>query len=129
MMKDITERADIEKLISIFYETMLKDPLLGTIFTDVAKINLEEHLPILCDFWESILFHNAKYKGNPMEVHIWLHEKFPLRQPHFNRWLELFDHTVDQLFEGEKAELAKQRAHSIAILMLMKIDHFENTQY
>jgi hemoglobin len=129
MMKDITARADIEKLMSTFYGTMLKDPILGTIFTDVAKINLEEHLPILCDFWESILFQNAKYRGNPMEIHIQLHEKVPLRQPHFKRWLDLFDHTVDQLYEGATSELAKQRAHSIALLMMTKIDHFEKKQY
>lgn len=127
-MKDIKTREDIEKLMSTFYGTMLKDPLLGAIFTDVAKIDLEEHLPILGDFWESVIFHTAKYKGNPMEVHIQLHEKVPLRQQHFDKWLALFDQTVDQLFEGENAALAKQRAHSIALLMITKIDHFEQMQ-
>jgi hypothetical protein len=28
----------------------------------------------------------------------------------FNLWVNLFKQTVDELFEGEKAELAKQRA-------------------
>lgn len=127
-MKDIETRSDVEQLLSTFYGTMLKDPLLGPIFIDVAKIDLEEHLPLLCDFWESVLFNNATYKGNPMEVHIQLHEKTPLRQVHFDKWLEHFNHTLDVLFEGEKALLAKQRAHSIAILMLMKIDHFDDAQ-
>jgi len=40
---------------------------------------------------------------------------------HFQKWLLLFTETVDQLFEGEKAELAKQRATSIATVMQIKM--------
>jgi hemoglobin len=35
----------------------------------------------------------------------------------------LFTKTVDQLFEGEHADLAKQRAVSIATVMQLKILH------
>ncbi len=122
MKKDIESREDLEVLMGHFYGIMLKDELLGDIFTQVAKINLEKHLPVLVDFWESIIFHLAKYKGNPMEVHIRLHEKHPLEEIHFNRWLHLFNASVDELFEGEKSELAKTRAHSIALMMRHKIN-------
>ncbi len=125
MKKDIENRDDIRLLIDTFYETMLDDPLLGPIFTEVAQIQLSEHLPVLYDFWESVIFHLAKYKGNPMEVHLDLHEKHRLSKKHFDQWLALFDETLDQLFEGEKANIAKERARSIAILMLMKIDKLE----
>jgi hemoglobin len=129
MKKDIENRADISMLMETFYGTMLEDSKLGVIFTDVAQINLPEHLPILCNFWESIIFHTAQYKGNPMEVHIALHEKYPLRKEHFDRWLELFNDSVDALFDGEKATLAKERAKSIAILMLMKINNLSKVGY
>lgn len=125
MKKDIENRDDIRLLINTFYDTMLDDPLLGPIFTEVAQIQLSEHLPILYDFWESVIFHLAKYKGNPMEVHLSLHEKHRLNKKHFDRWLALFNTSVDQLFEGEKANTAKERAQSIAILMLMKINNLE----
>jgi len=128
MKKDIENREDIWQLINSFYDTLLDDPMVGPIFTDVAQINLSEHLPILYDFWESVIFFQSKYRGNPMEVHIALHQKHPLAEKHFNRWLEIFYTTTDGLFEGEKANLAKERANSIAILMQMKINQQEQNQ-
>ncbi len=40
---------------------------------------------------------------------------------HFQRWILLFNETVDELFKGEKAELIKQRALSISTVMQIKI--------
>jgi hemoglobin len=34
----------------------------------------------------------------------------PLEKIHFDQWLSLFNETVDALFSGEKATMAKQRA-------------------
>lgn len=118
---DIRSRADLEQLVKTFYERLLSDPLMSPIFNDVAQINLEEHLPVLVDFWDSVLFYSAKYKGNAMAPHIRLHEKFPLEQQHFKRWLAFFNLSVDEHFEGEKAQLAKDRANSIALLMKVKV--------
>jgi len=44
-----------------------------------------------------------------------------LKAEHFDRWLLLFKSTVDENFDGEKAELAKQRAMSIATIMQLNI--------
>ena len=122
-MKDIETRSDIEELISKFYEKMLKDPIIGFIFTDIAKIDLDEHLSIICDFWETILFTRPVYKRGPevMNVHHELNKKIPLKKGHFTRWLFLFSTTVDELFEGERAEKAKERADSIATLMQKRL--------
>lgn len=122
-MKDIETRADIELLISKFYEKMLKDQIIGFIFTDIAKIDLDEHLSIICDFWETILFTRPVYKRGPevMNVHHELNKKIPLRKGHFTRWLYLFSTTIDELYTGERAEKAKQRADSIAKLMQKRI--------
>ncbi len=73
------------------------------------------------DFWETTLFHTAAYKGNPMQVHKALNEKLALQKEHFDVWLSLFKKTVDELFVGTIAELAKQRAQSIAMVMQLKI--------
>jgi hemoglobin len=86
-------------------------------------VNWNKHLPVMYDFWESILFFTASYNGNPMAVHGHLHRLANLNKEHFNVWLKLFTSTVDELFEGEKAELAKQRAASIATVMQMKLLH------
>ncbi len=122
-MKDIETRADIELLISKFYEKMLKDQVIGFIFTDIAKIDLDEHLSIICDFWETILFTRPVYKRGPevMKVHHELNKKIPLKKGHFTRWLYLFSTTIDELYTGERAEKAKERADSIAKQMQKRL--------
>ncbi len=119
---DIRSRGDLRQLVELFYDKLLADPVMAPIFLEVAKIDLEEHLPILVDFWDSILFFSAKYKGNAMEPHLRLHDEYPLKKEHFKRWLAFFNLSVDELFEGEKAQLAKDRAKSIALLMEVKVN-------
>lgn len=121
MKKDIETRADIELLVGSFYEKVKQDPVIGSIFNDMAKVNWEKHLPVMFDFWENTLFFTGTYSGNPMKSHQRLHQMFTLDAKHFSRWLQLFTTTVDELFAGEKAELAKQRATSISTVMQIKI--------
>jgi hemoglobin len=121
MKKDIETRDDVEQLIRAFYEKAKKDPVIGYIFNDLAKVNWEKHLPVMFDFWENALFYTGSYSGNPMASHQKLHQMFTLTPKHFSQWIILFTSTVDELFDGEKAELAKQRALSIATVMQLKI--------
>ena len=118
---DIETRTDIEKLIIQFYAKVMINPVIGFIFTDVIKINLAQHIPIIVDFWETILLDNPVYKKNAMEVHYDLNKKTPLQKEHFNEWLLLFCTTVDELFIGKIATLAKTRAKSIAAVMEFKM--------
>lgn len=122
-MRDIETRKDIELLVDRFYDRMLGDIIIGFIFTDIAKIDSEEHKPVICDFWETILFNKPVYKRGPevMNVHKRLNEKIPLKKGHFRRWLFLFTSTVDELFEGDRAKLAKEKADSIAVLMMKRV--------
>jgi hemoglobin len=121
MKKDITTRDDIELLVRAFYDKVKADPLIGPIFTTVFKVNWEKHLPTMFDFWENTLFYTGSYDGNPMVSHQRLHKIFPLKDEHFRRWVQLFSETADELFEGEKTLLAKQRALSISTVMRIKI--------
>jgi len=121
MKKLIETREDIELLVDQFYSRVLKDPMLQPIFIEVAGIQLEEHLPILYDFWESLLLQTNNYRRNTMAKHLELNRKFPLTKAHFDRWLGLLNETIDELFEGQKAELAKVRALSIATMMQIKM--------
>ncbi|MBU3676215.1 MAG: hemoglobin-like protein, partial [Chitinophagaceae bacterium] len=66
------------------------------------------------------------YAGNPMQVHKQLHQRSALTQAHLDEWVHWFHCTVDELFTGENAELAKQRAYSIAQVMAWKIVHDGN---
>jgi Truncated hemoglobins len=121
MKADITNRSDIQQLIDSFYTKVRADDTIGYLFNDVAKVNWEQHLPRMYDFWESIIFQTGNFRGNPMTAHMALHQRSPLSKSHFDRWLSLFNQTVDELFEGNNAELAKQRALSIATMMQIKI--------
>lgn len=117
-MTDIETRVDIDLLMRVFYERALADDVIGYIFSGVAKLDLEHHLPIIGDFWETMLFRTGDYAArgrNPMEVHRQLHLKSAFKPVHFSRWLEMFVSCVDEEFAGPRAEFIKMRAHAIAI--------------
>lgn len=121
-MKDMETREDIILFVNSFYQKVEKDPTIGYIFTDIAKVDWSHHLPRMYDFWESVLFGKAVFKGNPMEVHFSLNAKEKLEARHFERWKELFTETIRELFEGEQAEEAIKKAGAIANLMHFKIN-------
>ncbi len=119
--KDITQRKDIEQLVNEFYEKVKLDETIGPIFTDVAHVNWEKHLPVMYDFWENIIFQTGNYTGNPMSAHFKIHEKHPFTKAHFTRWLAIFQETLNDCFEGPNTELARQRALSIATVIEIKL--------
>ena len=121
MKKDISNREDLLKLLTLFYNRLLSDRSISYLFTDIAKIELSHHLDILVNFWDSVLFQNDVYRKNAMQPHLILHQQSPLQKHHFETWLKYFNDSVDELFEGEKAFLAKERALSIATVMQIKI--------
>lgn len=106
----IKSREDVKQLVDSFYSKVRLDELIGPIFNDVAKVDWDEHLPKLYNFWEDLLFGTDNYSGRPFPPHM----KLGLKPEHFERWLQLFDQTVDEKFTGLKAEEIKARAHRIA---------------
>ena len=125
MKKDIQHREDIKKLITLFYEKLLRDEEFKHIFLEVAEIDVLDHLDIIIDFWESALFRAGKYKRDTVAAHLELHQKYRLNEAHFDRWLQFFNETVDELFTGEKAKGAKNRALTIATIIKLKIDNLD----
>jgi hemoglobin len=111
---DIRDRADCERLVRAFYGRALTDPVLGFIFVDVARLDLEAHVPRIASFWETILLGAQSYAGGAFRPHVELNEKVRLRAGHFERWLWLWRTTVDELFAGPRAELAKAHAERVA---------------
>src|SRR5689334_5499873 len=101
---DIATRQDIETLINRFYDKVKKDDTIGLIFNDIMKVNWEEHLPVMYDFWETLLLGASNYNRNAMGIHFEVNRRIKLEEKHFNRWLELFTGTVDELFKGEIAD-------------------------
>lgn len=120
-MKDISTRNHILQLVDAFYAKVLKDDLISHFFTTVANLDFGQHLPIMYNFWEAVLLGGTAYKGNPMLKHIALNKKQALEEKHFNRWIKLWEETIDEQFTGQIAQQAKQRARSIKAIMEFKI--------
>jgi hemoglobin len=119
--KDIQNREDLQLLMQAFYKKLLADNSINYLFTDVAQIVILHHIPVLVDFWDSILFSSDTYRKNAMQPHMILHQKSPLQKHHFETWLGYFKETIDEMFEGDMAFAAKERATSIATIMQIKI--------
>jgi hemoglobin len=113
-LRDLESRADCERLVRTFYGRALTDPLIGWIFVDVAKLDLEEHVPRITAFWETVLLGARSYGGGAFAPHAALHARAGHQSGHFARWLELWRRSVDDLFAGERAELAKAHAARVA---------------
>jgi hemoglobin len=125
MKRDIQNRDDVFSLVSTFYDKIRSHELLGPIFNEVIK-NWPEHLEKLTDFWETNLFMVRKFNGNPMTAHVEVDKKFDnsIEPLHFGEWLNLWFATIDDLFEGERANTAKNRARRMSTHLFLNI--FQN---
>jgi hemoglobin len=109
-------------LVTTFYAKIKRDDVLGPIFR--AQIHdWKAHILHLTDFWESSLFFVNKYSGNPIEKHIEVDTAFDqiLNEQHFGIWLNYWIQTLDELFEGEKVSIAKNRARKMSTFMYVKL--------
>lgn len=122
-MSDIETREDIIRLLEAFYSKATIDPVIGYYFTEVVPLDMDTHIPVIADFWETVLFGRAVYKGNVLDIHKQIHQLSAFREEHFARWVALFTETINEMFNGDRAELARQRAESIATIMKIKTIH------
>ncbi|MDN4165001.1 group III truncated hemoglobin [Cytophagales bacterium LB-30] len=116
MKKDILHLDDIKVLVDTFYGKARQDALLGPIFEGVIEDRWPEHLDKMYRFWQTILLEEHTYNGSPFAPHA----RLPLFEQHFERWLALFHETVEEVFEGEKAEEARWRAEKMAEMFQIK---------
>jgi hemoglobin len=104
---DIKERQDLELLVDSFYAKVRTDELLGPVF---SHLDWPKHMPVMYNFWSSMMLGDRSYNGNPFQSH----RQLPIAKEHFSQWLALFKQTVDEHFQGGKANEIKMRAESIA---------------
>jgi hemoglobin len=120
-MQDIQTQPDLYLLVDNFYKKLLADPAISYIFTDVVKIHLEEHLPILVTFWSQSILGTGGYFKNLTQIHLDIDQKESLTPELFEIWLNHFNNTVDENFVGTNSEKIKTQALSIATVMKIKI--------
>jgi hemoglobin len=121
-MGDIETREDCAVLVRAFYTRALADDVIGFLFTDIAHLDLEHHLPRITRFWETVLLGARTYGGGAFRPHIALNAQVPLRRGHFERWLWLWQGTVDELYAGPVADEAKRHAARVASAFYARIE-------
>ncbi len=114
--RDLAGREDVATLVVAFYRYAAMDELLGPVFAE-AHVDWPEHIETLTDFWAWQLFGERGYTGNPLRAHESVHAVTPFTDAHFDRWLDLFTSTLDELFAGPTVEVAKGRAAKMASAM------------
>jgi len=126
-MKKLESREDIELLVNSFYNKVVKDETIGFFFKDVIKVDWDKHLPKMYSFWESILFGQMSYKGNPMAVHFPINQMEAMEKKHFEKWLALWKQTIEENFTGQNAFMAIAKSENIANLMAYKMGNGQKT--
>ena len=121
-MKDITTQQDLYYLVDEFYKKLLADKAINYIFTDVVKVHIESHLPILVTFWSQAILGTGGYTKNLTQIHLDINVIEYLSPQLFRIWLHHFNTAVDEVFKGENAEKIKFQALNIATVMQIKIE-------
>lgn len=120
-MKDIENQMDLYLLVDEFYKKLLSDQSIAYIFTDVVKIKIEEHLHILVTFWSQVILGTGGYKNNLTQIHLDIDKKEYLSTELFTIWINHFNKTVNENFEGLNAEMIKTQALNLSTIMQIKI--------
>ncbi|HEY4327566.1 MAG TPA: group III truncated hemoglobin [Mucilaginibacter sp.] len=115
-MKDIEDITSIRLFVDEFYEKVRNDELIGPVFLEKIE-DWQHHLEKLYAFWNAALFGVPGFRGNPFARHASLE----IGPEHFDRWLKLFNETIDRHFEGDMAANAKNRAELMAFMFLSRL--------
>jgi hemoglobin len=122
-IKDISTYEDIQLFVNLFYKKLEEDLLLKDIFfARLGTGDWQHHLTTIYNFWATVLLQHTSYKGQSFLPHFTMN----LQQMHFDRWLQLFDESIDYYFEGPMATDAKIRAKTMAVLFMSKINYYKD---
>lgn len=112
-MRDLDAPEAIDALVERFYARVLRDPLLAPLFTEVAGINLHEHLPRIKAYWYKMLLGAPGYRRSMMAKHRAVDARRRFEACHYERWLLLFEEALDEGARGPVTERARGLARRI----------------
>ena len=113
-LPDLDSEPQIAEMVRCFYCEVDTDDLLGPVFNHIAQVDWTTHLPKLTAFWARALLGVDGYYGNPYARHAAVHAVSPLSPDHFQRWLDLFEHTLDSRWAGPNTERARALSRNVA---------------
>lgn len=120
-MQDIQNQDDLYLLVNEFYKKLLDDNSINFIFTDIVKIKIEEHLPILVTFWSQMILGTGGYTNNLTDIHLKVDKLQHLTPEMFEVWIGYFNQTVDENFTGRNCIEIKKQANNLSAILQIKI--------
>lgn len=121
---DLDSPVHIDEFVDRFYARVLVDPLLAPVFLDTAKIDIAVHLPHIKAYWRKMLLGDRDYQRHMMRLHRELDRRQPLGEAHYQRWLELFEDSLQKHYSGPVSERALALARRVAGNMRRNIESF-----
>ncbi|KZX64260.1 MULTISPECIES: group III truncated hemoglobin [unclassified Alcanivorax] len=112
-LADLDCRENIDAMVHGFYRRLLDDPVMAPMFLDVAAIDLQQHLPIICQYWYKMLLGEREYRRHMMAKHRALDDKQSLTGEHHERWLQHFMNNLDGRFAGPYTDRARHIAFRV----------------
>lgn len=115
--RTIQSFVDIQNIVDEHYRQLLADTYTAPVF---RHLDLETHLPRIYSFWSFILNIEAvehPYKGSAFEPHA----RLGLDHGHFERWMQFLFNAIDQHYEGDTANVWKEKARQMGLLFEYKL--------
>ena len=119
--RDIVAIEDIKLMVDFFYAKVREDDMLSFIFNDRIRDRWSEHLEKMYKFWQTVLLDEHTYFGAPFPPQATL----DINYTHYERWVQLFNETIDHLFIGDKAQEAKWRGQKMAQVFLARTANYK----
>jgi hemoglobin len=102
-------RAQIARVVAVFYHRVREDTVLGPIFA-THVVDWTPHEEKITNFWVNAILHGRVYDGNPMQKHM---QAGNVEPDHFRTWLAIFDDVLQVELPADVAQSWSILAHRI----------------
>ena len=113
MLNETVGRADVEKMVREFYETLIK--ALGS---DLKNDKWYEHLRTLEKFWLMMMNGEAGYTGDPFGPHVFI----GVYPEAFDRWLEVFKEHINKHYIPEISDKFYKKSEILADQFMQRLE-------
>ncbi len=117
------DEAAIERMVRLFYQRGLADPVLGPIFRSAIH-DWEPHIARVADFWSGVVHGTGRYSANAYAPHAKL--DFPPEA--FGHWLAVFESAAAETLKPEHAARALHVARHMAQSFRMGLFPFQDAK-
>ncbi|MEM8594038.1 MAG: group III truncated hemoglobin [Pseudomonadota bacterium] len=121
-MIDLDCSEHIAQFVDAFYDALLSSSI-AHVFTDVAKVDLSKHKPLIVSYWEKLLLNSKEYQRHTMNIHRHIYEQYAFSNADFETWLRVFNEVLDAGFSGAKTDQARRTAERIIVNMHQSFTH------